>query len=112
MWRAQHLLHALPQPSPSLVLLLSLLQVCEHLQAIAKPAGVWVVPIVGGISTEKQERLLGKRPEVRALGARGAGLLGWWSGLGSWLVLAPLAAGAACALHPPTHPPARRCCYL
>lgn len=40
------------------------MQVCSHLQVIAKQCGVWVVPIVGGISSEKQERLLSKRPEV------------------------------------------------
>lgn len=40
------------------------MQVCEHMRAIAKPNGVWVVPIVGGISPQKQERLLRKRPEV------------------------------------------------
>ncbi|KAL4431591.1 hypothetical protein ABPG77_001433 [Micractinium sp. CCAP 211/92] len=40
------------------------LQVCEHLQAVGKACGVWVVPIVGGISALKQERLLCKSPEV------------------------------------------------
>jgi ATP-dependent RNA helicase DDX24/MAK5 len=39
-------------------------QVCEHLQAVAKPCGVWVVPIVGGISPPKQARLLTRRPAV------------------------------------------------
>lgn len=40
------------------------MQVCSHMQAIGKFCGVWVIPIVGGISTEKQERLLKKRPQV------------------------------------------------
>ena len=40
------------------------LQVCEHLQRIGKVCGVWAVPIVGGISPVKQERLLKKLPEV------------------------------------------------
>ena len=37
---------------------------CEHLQAVGRQCGVWVVPIVGGISAQKQERLLSKCPEV------------------------------------------------
>ena len=41
-------------------------QVCEHLQRIGKVCGVWVVPIVGGISPIKQERLLKKLPEVNS----------------------------------------------
>lgn len=40
------------------------MQVCSHMQVIGKYCGVWVIPIVGGISTEKQERLLKKRPQV------------------------------------------------
>ena len=40
------------------------LQVCDHLQKIGKACGIWVVPIVGGISMAKQERLLRKQPEV------------------------------------------------
>ena len=40
------------------------LQVCEHLQRVAKPLGVWVAPIVGGISPAKQTRLLGRQPQV------------------------------------------------
>jgi len=40
------------------------MQVSEHLTAIGQRIGVWVVPIVGGISQQKQERLLSKRPEV------------------------------------------------
>jgi ATP-dependent RNA helicase DDX24/MAK5 len=40
------------------------LQVCSHLQALARVAGVGVAPIVGGIAPVKQERLLSKRPEV------------------------------------------------
>ncbi len=33
-------------------------------QAVGKGCGIWVVPIVGGISQLKQERLLSKHPEV------------------------------------------------
>ncbi|DBB02933.1 TPA: hypothetical protein ACH3X1_013532 [Trebouxia sp. C0004] len=40
------------------------LQVCEHLQRVGKVCGVWAVPIVGGISPIKQERLLKKLPEI------------------------------------------------
>ncbi|BDA45127.1 DEAD-box ATP-dependent RNA helicase 13 [Coccomyxa sp. Obi] len=40
------------------------MQVSEHLQAVAKPLGVWVAPIVGGISPPKQARLLGRRPAI------------------------------------------------
>lgn len=40
------------------------MQVCEHLQAVGKHVGVWVVPLVGGISQLKQQRLLSKHPEV------------------------------------------------
>ena len=43
------------------------LQVCEHLQRVAKPLGVWVAPIVGGISPAKQTRLLGRQPQVCAI---------------------------------------------
>lgn len=39
-------------------------QVCEHLQRVAKPLGVWVAPIVGGISPAKQTRLLGRQPQA------------------------------------------------
>jgi len=39
-------------------------QVSDHLQAIAKPCGIWVVPIVGGIAIEKQQRYLRSTPEV------------------------------------------------
>ena len=41
-----------------------IVQVCEHLQRVAKPLGVWVAPIVGGISPAKQARLLGRQPQV------------------------------------------------
>ncbi|PSC76969.1 DEAD-box ATP-dependent RNA helicase 13 [Micractinium conductrix] len=56
-------------PSPLRALILAptrelALQVCEHLQAVGKSCGVWVVPIVGGISQLKQERLLSKHPEI------------------------------------------------
>ncbi|KAJ0034868.1 hypothetical protein Pint_25192 [Pistacia integerrima] len=40
------------------------LQVTDHLKEVAKDINVRVVPIVGGMSTEKQERLLKARPEV------------------------------------------------
>ena len=43
------------------------LQVCEHLQRLAKPLGIWVAPIVGGISQAKQARLLGRQPQVMLL---------------------------------------------
>lgn len=39
-------------------------QVCQHLEAIAKPAGVAVVPILGGMAMQKQARLLSYRPPV------------------------------------------------
>ncbi|KAG6732392.1 hypothetical protein I3843_01G167300 [Carya illinoinensis] len=40
------------------------LQVTDHLKAVATGTDIRVVPIVGGMSTEKQERLLKKRPEI------------------------------------------------
>ncbi|XP_021803974.1 DEAD-box ATP-dependent RNA helicase 13-like isoform X2 [Prunus avium] len=40
------------------------IQVSDHLKAIAKDTNVRVVPIVGGMSMEKQERLLKARPEI------------------------------------------------
>lgn len=39
-------------------------QVCDHLKDVAKFLGIHVVPIVGGLSMEKQERLLKKKPEI------------------------------------------------
>lgn len=45
-------------------LFLLLFQVTDHLKAVANGTDVRVVPIVGGMSTEKQERLLKKRPEI------------------------------------------------
>ncbi|KAL6903525.1 hypothetical protein ACP4OV_004338 [Aristida adscensionis] len=39
-------------------------QVCDHLKEAAKFLGIHVVPIVGGLSVEKQERLLKKKPEI------------------------------------------------
>ncbi|GJN09299.1 hypothetical protein PR202_ga27295 [Eleusine coracana subsp. coracana] len=39
-------------------------QVCDHLQEAAKFTGIQVVPIVGGLSVEKQERLLKKKPAI------------------------------------------------
>jgi len=38
------------------------MQVCKHVDPIARRVGVRVVPIVGGISHQKQERLLTKHP--------------------------------------------------
>jgi len=40
------------------------LQVCAHLDALGRPAGLWVVPIVGGLAPAKQARLLGRAPPV------------------------------------------------
>ncbi|KAM7255756.1 hypothetical protein ACFE04_011497 [Oxalis oulophora] len=40
------------------------IQVTDHLKEIAQSLNFWVVPIVGGMATEKQERLLKKRPEI------------------------------------------------
>lgn len=41
-----------------------LYQVSDHLKAVAKDTDIRVVPIVGGMSAEKQERLLKSRPEI------------------------------------------------
>lgn len=41
-----------------------LLKVTDHLKAAALGTNFKVVPIVGGMSTEKQERLLRGRPEI------------------------------------------------
>lgn len=43
---------------------ISFLQITDHLKEFAKDINVRVVPIVGGMSAEKQERLLKTRPEV------------------------------------------------
>uniref|UniRef100_A0A2P2LU78 ATP-dependent RNA helicase n=2 Tax=Rhizophora mucronata TaxID=61149 RepID=A0A2P2LU78_RHIMU len=40
------------------------LQITDHLKEAAKDINIRVVPIVGGMSTEKQERLLKLRPEI------------------------------------------------
>ncbi|KAI8018622.1 DEAD-box ATP-dependent RNA helicase 13 [Camellia lanceoleosa] len=40
------------------------LQVTDHLKEVAKGTNFRVVPIVGGMSTEKQERLLKARPKI------------------------------------------------
>ncbi|MQL74310.1 hypothetical protein Taro_006686 [Colocasia esculenta] len=58
-----------PSGSPLQALILAptrelALQVSDHLKEIAKLTNISVVPIVGGMSTEKQERLLKKRPEI------------------------------------------------
>ncbi|KAM0844319.1 hypothetical protein ACQ4PT_057135 [Festuca glaucescens] len=39
-------------------------QVCDHLKDASKFLGIHVVPIVGGLSMDKQERLLKKKPEI------------------------------------------------
>ncbi|KAG8065240.1 hypothetical protein GUJ93_ZPchr0004g38630 [Zizania palustris] len=39
-------------------------QVCDHLKEATKFLGIQVVPIVGGLSMEKQERLLKRKPEI------------------------------------------------
>ena len=41
-----------------------LFQVSDHLKAVAKDTDIRVVAIVGGMSTDKQERLLRSRPEI------------------------------------------------
>lgn len=41
-----------------------ILQVCDHLRAAAKFTNIRVVPIVGGLAPQKQERLLKKRPHI------------------------------------------------
>ncbi|KAF5183275.1 Dead-box atp-dependent rna helicase [Thalictrum thalictroides] len=43
---------------------LRVLMVAGHLKEAAKFTNIKVVPIVGGMSTEKQERLLKHRPEI------------------------------------------------
>ncbi|CAH9080118.1 unnamed protein product [Cuscuta europaea] len=40
------------------------LQVTDHIRAVAKHTDIKVVAIVGGMATEKQERLLKRRPEI------------------------------------------------
>lgn len=40
------------------------MKVTDHLKAVAVGTNVRVVPIVGGMSSEKQERLLSTRPEI------------------------------------------------
>lgn len=40
------------------------LQVCKHIQAVAKYTAVKAVAIVGGMSEQKQTRVLGKRPHI------------------------------------------------
>jgi ATP-dependent RNA helicase DDX24/MAK5 len=58
-----------PPPSPLRALVLAptrelALQVTDHLSAVGRPCGIWVVPIVGGLSHQKQERLLARAPAV------------------------------------------------
>lgn len=45
-------------------LIISSLQVTDHLKEAARHSNFRVVPIVGGMSSEKQERLLKARPEI------------------------------------------------
>ncbi|KAL2643302.1 hypothetical protein R1flu_010889 [Riccia fluitans] len=40
------------------------LQICDHLKAAAKWTSINIVPIVGGMATPKQERLLSYKPEI------------------------------------------------
>ena len=40
------------------------MQVCDMLKSVARHADVNVVPVVGGMSLQKQERLLRRRPEI------------------------------------------------
>jgi superfamily II DNA/RNA helicase len=40
------------------------MQVCAHLSDIAKPLALRVVPIVGGVSAQKHDRLLGYKPPI------------------------------------------------
>jgi superfamily II DNA/RNA helicase len=40
------------------------IQVASHLRAIAEPCGVLIVTIVGGMSVQKQERMLKRRPPI------------------------------------------------
>ncbi|KDD74614.1 DEAD/DEAH box helicase, partial [Helicosporidium sp. ATCC 50920] len=40
------------------------LQVQQHLERVARPCGLRVVPVVGGLAIQKQERQLVKRPEI------------------------------------------------
>nr|GMC99845.1 DEAD-box ATP-dependent RNA helicase 13 [Ipomoea batatas] len=40
------------------------LQVTDHIREVAKHTNIRVIAIVGGMSTEKQERLLKRRPEI------------------------------------------------
>ena len=40
------------------------MQVCDMLKSVARHADVDVVPVVGGMSLQKQERLLRRRPEI------------------------------------------------
>ena len=49
--------------SSSLIILLSP-QVTDHLKAAAKYTGVLIVPILGGIAPQKQERLLSYKPPI------------------------------------------------
>lgn len=39
-------------------------QICDHLKAAAKWTDINIVPIVGGMATPKQQRLLSYKPEI------------------------------------------------
>eukprot|EP01127_Copromyxa_protea_P024327 TRINITY_DN9502_c0_g1_i1.p1 TRINITY_DN9502_c0_g1~~TRINITY_DN9502_c0_g1_i1.p1 ORF type:complete len:547 (+),score=155.74 TRINITY_DN9502_c0_g1_i1:956-2596(+) len=40
------------------------MQIVEHLMALTKHTFVKILPLVGGLSTQKQERLVGKKPDI------------------------------------------------
>lgn len=40
------------------------MQVCEHVRAAAKFTSIKVVPIVGGMAAQKQQRLLKQQPDI------------------------------------------------
>ena len=85
------------------------LQVCEHLQRVAKPLGVWVAPIVGGISPAKQTRLLGRQPQVCSFSFPVPTKTLWLrQQLPSWVASPPQsrpASWAASRRYPPSLPP-------
>ncbi|KAG9440801.1 hypothetical protein H6P81_020966 [Aristolochia fimbriata] len=65
----QELIDKVDQESPLRALVITptrelALQVSDHLKEAARFCNIFVVPIVGGMSTEKQERLLKKRPHI------------------------------------------------
>ncbi|XP_068655059.1 DEAD-box ATP-dependent RNA helicase 13 [Aristolochia californica] len=65
----QELLDKVAQENPLRALVVTptrelALQVSDHLKEAARFCNIHIVPIVGGMSTEKQERLLKKRPQI------------------------------------------------